>query len=222
MSEQLTVGDIYSINRTNFSDQSDFAAQRFEYLVEKRDTLQGRIRFGALTLNGAALIGLTALLGDKSSAVALLGFDASIAKTSAAMFIVGAIFAAASIFWVGLTANAEVASAFTRMQKAQWLKATFDGELNDHNQTVMCNAMEEFHKAEITDFDYSRVALVSQSVAAACWLVGMIYPLLFTLGWAHQSANKGQASASSAVTQPSAKASPPRGHVLSRERSLKQ
>lgn len=141
MSEKNTVGDSYRVNRTNFTDQSDFAQKRFEYLVEKRDTLQGRIRFGALTLNGASLIGLSALLGDKSTAMELLGIDGSVAKVSAEMFIVGAILAAASIFWVGLTVNREVSSAFTRMHKAQWLKATFDATQSATAEATMMEAM---------------------------------------------------------------------------------
>lgn len=183
MTDKRTVGDCYSINRASFRDQGALATARFEYLVEKRDAVQSKIRFGALTLNGASLVGLSALLSTDMAAIAILGLTEPGLKASAWHFIGGMVAAVLSLWLVGNHVNGETAFAFDRMCKASWLNATMEGDMGPENEAKMFTAMDEFHECELTDFSYSRTAMFFSNLSGSLWIVGVASLAWDALGW---------------------------------------
>jgi len=146
--------------------------RRFEYLVAKRDALKSQIRLGALTLHGASIAGVVSLLATKQAALAGLGISVDTARDIVGIFIVGAIAAILSLVSADGKTTLEVADAYSRMLKAQWLAATFENKLDPQNVTTMQDAMEDFHGAELVDFQYSVLSMGLQNISGALWIAG--------------------------------------------------
>jgi hypothetical protein len=197
----MKVGDSYAVNRASFKQQAELAERRFEYLIQKRDTMQGRVRLGVLTLNGASLVGILAIAKD--GAPLMLGLTSTALRYAAIGFVIGLIASALSIWIASLYEGRSSAFAFERMTKASMLLASFEAELNEENERRMMARMDEFHGTELSDFGYSKCAMWLQNLGGSFWLVAVAYIGLVAGGWVGSPAPPTQ---DTSITPPAASA----------------
>lgn len=177
-----TIGDAHPFNRVQAEYELEFDTRRFEYLVQRRDTLLDKIRFGALTLNGASLVGLLAALSGNGQAAAWLGFNAQIAAWSGALFAGGVLAAGLSIILEARRCTEETGRAVVRRHAASSYRAAFAQRLTPAAEETTERLMKEHHNSPLVDFGYSKAATWAQSTSTACWLTGIVLPIANAAG----------------------------------------
>ena len=177
------VRDLYRYNDS--SNSMDLAAtdRRFEQLLERRDRLIERSRFGLLALNGASIIGIISSF-DKLKATA--GMDP---RFPMAFFVVGMILAIVSIYFETQFTNARSAHTFVHLSRLRTIRSTLDDSLNDEasqrlsDQLKAMSVISKREGSDITldddrdglpnDFAFSQAALVTLNFAGGAWIGGV-------------------------------------------------
>jgi hypothetical protein len=183
MEQTPTVGERHPFNLREAQAAEDFVASRYEYLIERRDDLLDRIRFGSLKLNGASLLALLAALGGKGEAATWLGFTAQTTRISAALFLVGAISAGISILLEANVHRTQSGDAFQRLSAATLHRSSYDNADSPANDQLTGRLMIEYQKSPLVDFKFSAPALWAQSVSTGLWLAGIVVPMSHALGF---------------------------------------
>lgn len=165
------------VNAKEYQNEAAFAAARFAYLVEKRDQLQDKLRFGLLALNGGSLVALLGALSGDGQAASWFGFTVENAKYSAALFASGIVAAGASAITQSNLFTKEAGDANSRRLAASWLASFHEADANDKNWDTLKTLLDDFSKAPLVDFQYSVAAIVLQNLAGSAWLAGILYPL---------------------------------------------
>ena len=167
------------------------ADRRFEQLIERRERLIERSRFGVLALNGASTVGLISSYQGVKSA----GFEPSSALV---FFAVGMILALLSIFFETLFVGARAAHMFGHLSSLRSIRATLDDRLTERGEKILAEQLqamgeraerESITKIELddakdglpNDFAYSPLALVTLHSAAGAWIGGVLAMLLALL-----------------------------------------
>ncbi len=159
------------------------ADRRFEQLIERKERLAERSRFGVLALNGASAIGLMSNYDKVRSA---LEIDP---RTALAFFAVGMLLAVASIFFETNFVGARAAHMFGHLSALRNVRATLDDHLTDENERRLCEQLNSIHERSTrrgtrirlddkkdglpNDFVYSPSALVTMNFGASCWIIGV-------------------------------------------------
>lgn len=178
-----TVGEGDPYNQVVSADAVEFDTRRFEYAVQRRDALIDRIRFGALTLNGASLVGLLAALGGNGQAAKWLGFTPDITLLSASLFAGGVVFAGLSILLEANRCTGQAADAYLRRQAAVSFKASYAQRLSKEGLAKSERLLNAYTKAPLVDFGYSKLGNVAQSLSTSFWITGLAMPLVNSAGW---------------------------------------
>lgn len=160
----------------------DLALADFRYLLERRDKLTERIRFGLLTLNGASLLALLSALGGSGQAATWLGFTRENAIYSATAFTAG-LFLAGSAVWAQQNwYTEEVGDASKRVRTLARTSAQFRRPLTKRNVDQVGKHIDEVGDLPLVGFQYSFWAILAQNAAASAWFIGIATPLLDALG----------------------------------------
>lgn len=154
------------------------AQNRYDYLIERRDRMNDRVRTGLILLNSASLLGVLTALGTELIATAEFGIDVADLAFSASCFITGSILAAAALMWETWTVAPQAAKQFDRLSRLENLQGTLDLELSGNSLDDCRKRMNEVHALPPEDFAFSHLANWLGNFAAGAWLAGMSLPLI--------------------------------------------
>lgn len=154
--------------------ESNLAADTasFTRIIQRRNELGDKIRFGVIALNSGSLLAMAALMGAKDGATNWMNVDVADARYSAAFFIVGMIGASLAPWLDHLKLTGEAADAFTRMSLARDVSMLQATQVSDENAASRDAAFENYWSAPLVDFQASIPAIWAQNVGVAGWLGG--------------------------------------------------
>jgi len=175
--------DIKPFNAAQADADAQISAERFAYLVARRDQLLDRMRLGSLALNGASFIALLGALGGEGGAAKWLGYTPHSALFSACAFVAGIVCAAISTLIDANRQTVEASDAFARMLSARSLRAAFDLDASMANEQEVRRLLSEHGALPLVDFQFSVTATALQNASAGAWLAGVAFPLAATLGY---------------------------------------
>jgi len=181
--------DAYPYNDSFNSMEVATADRRFEQLIERKERLIERSRFGILALNGASTIGILSTYGGLRSE---LGIDPRFALV---FFAGGMISALLSIFFETNFVGSRAAHAFGHLSSLRRIRATLDDHLTERSEERFGEQVEEMEerskRGSITkielddskdglpnDFAYSPTALFALNFAGGAWIGGVLAILL--------------------------------------------
>lgn len=168
------------------------ADRRFEQLIERRERLIERSRFGILALNGASVIGV---LSSYESLRALAGTEPRFAL---AFFVAGMVFALLSIHFETNFVGSRAAHMFGHLSRLRRIRSTLDDRLTNETADRLDEQLREIEvrssrqslaiKLDETkdglpnDFAFSPLAMLSFNFAGGAWIggVGLLLGALFT------------------------------------------
>ncbi|MEG3150067.1 hypothetical protein U1769_09225 [Sphingomonas sp. ZT3P38] len=154
----------------------------YERLLSRRDELEDRLWFGGIAINAASLLALLSALGGKGEAAKWLGFDGPIALGSACAFTVGLIAAITALTVRQRIYYRETSDAYMRVMTAVRIVSEFEtADPDDHDRLEAL--FQEYLGLPLVSFQFSRVAIVLQSLSGGAWLAGILMPItraLFT------------------------------------------
>ena len=168
--------------------------RRFEQLIERRERITERSRFGLLALNGASVAGV---LSSFSTLTANLSLDP---LWPLAFFTVGMIFTVASIFFETNFLGARASQAYGHLMHLRTVRAVLDDKLTDDNEQRHLALLQTHaeraklganapHKIDIdeptlpNDFAYSPAALTTLNFGGSAWIGGALIILFSAFGW---------------------------------------
>lgn len=167
------------------------ADRRFEQLIERKERLIERSRFGILALNGASAIGI---LSNYQGLRSELGIDP---RTALIFFAVGMILALVSIHFETIFVGNRAAHMFGHLSLLRRIRATLDNDLADECEKKLDEQLKELEerseresiKIELddskdglpNDFAYSPVALSTLSFSGGAWIAGVVAVLISLL-----------------------------------------
>ena len=181
--------DAYPYNDSFNAMEVATADRRFEQLIERRERLIERSRFGILALNGASAIGiLSTYQGLRSE----LGIDPRFALM---FFAGGMISALLSIFFETNFVGSRAAQMFGHLSSLRRMRATLDDYLTEKSEKRFGEQLEVVEerskrgpitKIELddskdglpSDFAYSPAALIALNFAGGAWISGVLAMLL--------------------------------------------
>lgn len=186
------VRDAYPYNDSFNAMEISTADRRFEQLVERRERLIERSRFGLLALNGASVIGI---LSNYQGMLSELGADLRYALV---FFSVGMILALLSIFFETNFVGTRAAHMFGHLSLLRRIRATLDNHFTERSENSLHEQLKEIEarsdRESITkialdeskdglpnDFAYSPAALVTLNCAGGAWIGGVLVILLALL-----------------------------------------
>lgn len=181
----LRLRDAYPYNDSFNAMEVATADRRFEQLVERREKLIERSRFGVLALNGASTIGV---LSNYEGLRSELGVDPRIALT---FFTTGMILSVVSIFFETNFLASRAAQAFGHLSSLRAMRATLDDRLTEVTEKRLGQQLNEMKarsargsvtKIELevektglpNDFAYSPAALIALNFGAGAWTGGVV------------------------------------------------
>lgn len=183
--------DAYPYNDSFNAMELATADRRFEQLIERRERLIERSRFGVLVLNGASTVGiLSSYQGLRSE----LGNDLHFALV---FFAVGMILALISILVETNFVGTRAAHMFGHLSFLRRTRATLDDHFSERSEKRFSEQLEQLaarsERESITkielddskdglpnDFAYSPAALVTLNFSGGAW-VGGVLAMLFAL-----------------------------------------
>lgn len=177
--------DAYPYNDSFNAMEVATADRRFEQLIERRERLIERSRFGILALNGASAIGI---LSSYQGLQSQLGMDP---RTALAFFAVGMILALVSIHFETIFVGNRAAHMFGHLSELRTIRATLDGHLTEQGedslQQQLGDMRERSERDSVTkielddskdglpnDFAYSPAALITLNFAGGAWIGGIL------------------------------------------------
>lgn len=170
------IGDVYGYNASCAGADAQLAARRYEYALEQRDKLNERIRFGGLTLNAAALLGLASFVGDEKKLLAF-GISNTVLGVSALFFGAG-IIAGCLAIWTNANHYVELAgSAFKFRTDARHKFALFEAKIGEASENAVSEALAQ-PVDPLPDFSYSIATIWLTNFSGAFWLTG--FGVVFT------------------------------------------
>jgi hypothetical protein len=180
--------DVYPYNDSFNAMEVATADRRFEQLIERRERLIERSRFGVLALNGASAIGILSNYSDLRSAI---GHEPQVALV---FFASGMILGLFSIFTETSFVGYRAAQMFGHLSALRHLRATLDNHYNEQSERLFAeqlNELGERAKRETSgiklddtkdslpnDFAYSPTALSTLNASGAAWMGGVIAMIL--------------------------------------------
>lgn len=181
--------DAYPYNDSFNAMEVATADRRFEQLIERKERLVERSRFGIIALNGASTIGILSTYEGLRSE---LGIDPRFALV---FFAVGMILALVSIFYETIFVGNRAAHMYGHLSSLRRIRATLDNHLTESSEKRFGEQLKELEerseresitKIELddskdglpNDFAYSPVALITLNFAAGAWIGGVLTMLL--------------------------------------------
>jgi len=162
----------------SLSENSLTAAEaRYDYLIERRDRSNDRIRTGLIILNSASLLGVLTALGTDAIAAERFGIGITDLALSASTFILGTMLAATAVMIESWRLPSEAALQFDRLTREKLLRASLDVHLDEKGVTYFEERLASLHELPPKDFEFSRTANWLTNVAGGVWLAGMAIPL---------------------------------------------
>jgi hypothetical protein len=159
----------------------DFERGRLEYLLQRRDTLHDRIRFGLLTINGASLVALLAALGGNGNTAKWMGISHGSAMVSALAFIFGGHAALFSIAADYGYASKEIFDASKKWVAAEQLESGMENFVtpdSDEQADMILTTYQDLPRS----YGHPNItSAVLHGVAAASWSVGVISIILLSI-----------------------------------------
>lgn len=181
--------DAYPYNDSFNAMEVATADRRFEQLIERRERLIERSRFGILALNGASTIGILSTYRELRPEV---GIDLRYALM---FFAGGMILALLSIFFETNFVGHRAAQMFGYLSFLRRTRATLDDYLTEKTEKRLGEQLDEMEerskrgsitKIELddskdglpSDFAYSPAALIALNFAGGAWIGGVLTMLL--------------------------------------------
>lgn len=183
--ETKRLGEVHTYSDTLNALELATADRRFEQLLERRDRLVERSRFGILALNGASIVGV---LSNVERLQKAFGLDITL---SLSLFAGGMILAVMSIFFETNFVGARAAQMSGHLSMLRDMRATLDSEYSIENEDRLLEHSEavksrlerisatkidlDFEKQAFpNDFSFSLWALITLNFGAGMWLAGIL------------------------------------------------
>ena len=177
--------DVFRYNDSFNAMELATADRRFEQLIERRERLIERSRFGVLALNGASAVGI---LSNYQSLRSELVVEL---PSALAFFGVGMILALISIHFETIFVGNRAAHMFGHLSSLRRIRATLDDQFTERSEAKFSEQLKELEersgrgsitKIELddskdglpSDFAYSPVALTTLSFAGGAWIRGVL------------------------------------------------
>lgn len=184
--------DAYRYNDSFNAMEVATADRRFEQLIERRERLIERSRFGILALNGASAVGI---LSSYQRLHSELGIDP---RSALVFFAVGMVLALVSIHFETIFVGNRAAHMFGHLSLLRRIRATLDDHLTERNETKFGEQLEDLeersNRDSLTrielddskdglpnDFAYSPIALITLNFAGGAWIGGILAVLVALL-----------------------------------------
>ena len=167
--------DLFGYNAAQADSEAELAARRYEYLIEQRDKLNEKIRFGILTLNAASLVALASLVGDEKK-MTFLGLTASDVGYAALIFGLGLACAAVAIWSNSNQAISAPARAYEILIKAANKRAHMDQRCGERAEDEFRKLLDE-KPIPSPDFAFSKLTIWSTNAAGSIWLGGLVFAI---------------------------------------------
>lgn len=171
------VRDVQAYLDSTVNSRLPRSAARYDYLLQRRDQTNDRIRTGLIVLNSASLLGVLTALGTDVIAEERFAIGISDLVFSACCFILGAIFAASAVMVESWRLPEEAAEQFDRLSRDEALRAALDNHLTEANLDSCRDRMQDVHQLPPADFQYSPSAMWLANMAGGSWLAGLVLPL---------------------------------------------
>lgn len=172
-SKEPRLRDLFGYNAAWADAEAELAVHRYEYLIEQRDKLNERIRFGILTLNAASLVALVSLVGNKEK-FGILGLEPSAIGVAALMFGLGLACAAVAIWSNSNQAISAPASAYQILIAAEHKRAQLEQRCGERAEEEFGQLLDEKPHPS-PDFAFSPLTIWLTNTAGSIWLVGLLF-----------------------------------------------
>lgn len=159
--------EIYRVGATLADEQLLLTTRRYEQMLDRRDKLRERTRFGLLALNAASLAALLSGLGSDWIAK-LQVTEAEVAQT-VLLFLIGLMVRATAIWWSGITATSDAASDFENLLEVRQRKAEYDAAATIEAENKLINRLPPERKI-LPDYRWSKTDNVLTNIAGGVWL----------------------------------------------------
>lgn len=184
MSRPETFNDINPAAKVIAENALAADSSAFARIVQRRNELGDKIRFGVIALNSGSLLAMAALMGAKDSAVNWMQLDAEHARHAAAFFVVGLIGASISPWFDHLKLTEEAGDAYQRMSAARQVATTQATVVTDENAALRASAMERYIATPLVDFQVSTAAIWAQNIGVGGWFGGALLVAAHLVGLA--------------------------------------
>lgn len=169
--------DIFRYNDAFSENETRLVASRYDYLLNRRDQFQDRVRNGTLILNSVSLLGVLTALGTDMIGAGKFGVTISDLAFAAAAFILGLILGVAGMYAENLRLPGEAARQYDRLARQMRQRAILNEVANERNVELHKGLMDEVHAMPQSDFEVSHWSLAFTNFSAGAWLAGVALPL---------------------------------------------
>ncbi|HEY6917547.1 MAG TPA: hypothetical protein VI381_07900 [Allosphingosinicella sp.] len=180
--ENRLLGDIMPSLAESHAFARHAAHEELRYLIDRRDKLTDRIRFGLLALNGASLVALIGALGGGGNAAQWLGFTHNNSIFSAAAFTFGLALAGWSVVAQQSAFVREAGDGSARAQTLNRLASLYKLPATKENVERMSETMNELNDLPLTGFQFQHRSIFAQNFSAGAWFAGIALPFMTALG----------------------------------------
>jgi hypothetical protein len=163
LAELPALREIYRVNATLVDEELSFATKRYEQILDRRDRLRERMRFGLLALNAASLAGLLSSLGSQwTTKLRLAEADIALAVLC---FLVGLISGAIAIWWSGTVVTQDAAEDFANLLDVRLRKAEYDEAATPEAELRLVNRPKP-ERTTPPDYRWSKIDNILTSLRA--------------------------------------------------------
>lgn len=162
--------EIYRVGATLADEELSLTTKRYEQMLDRRDKLRERTRFGLLALNAASLAALLSSLGSQW-ATKLEVTEADIAL-AVLLFLLELMIGASAIWWSGIMATSDAASDFENLLEVRFRKAEYDAAATIEAEDKLINR-PLLERKVLPDYRWSKIDNLLTNVAGSFWLIAV-------------------------------------------------
>jgi hypothetical protein len=171
--DRPTMRDLYGYNAKMAEDELAFAARRYEYILERRDRISERLRFGSLALNAASIVAIVTALSSAAQPLGKLGVTAGATICVCIAFLIGMILAGTAV-WAGFTHAIDVTSdELKHVQGLRHTNALFEHCWTKNIEVAIGEELGERKAVVTADYRYSSAEMALVQWSSLFWLGGV-------------------------------------------------
>jgi len=162
------------------ADEKLLASEEARQLVQERDSLTGKIRFGLVALNGGSLLAMLGIASGENMLSTALGFTPNAANFSFIAFVIGVVFGGICLFShqneMIVKAGITKARVQSLMNGQLILRPNFPPERDQLKDAY--KELESAGELKIEALNVNYRSIVAQNLSAGAWLAGLLAPVL--------------------------------------------
>ncbi|MGH6786984.1 MAG: hypothetical protein ACREBO_09140 [Novosphingobium sp.] len=171
--------EVYRYNAAHADAAAAIAERRYEVILDQRDRLADRLRFGALSINAASLFALGAVVGDQKKLTSL-GLGREVVIVAAMLFLLGVLLSAIGLRQASWHMIGQVPKAFQRMLDSRHERALMDATCSDDAEQRFSETIANKKAEGDPDYAWSPQADAFTNWSGGAW-VGGVTTLLISM-----------------------------------------